>query len=198
MQRPSTFKQRTLAVTVLLALLWGVEAVDGLLGGSLNRYGVRPRELAGLWGIPLAPFLHGGWGHLAANSAPLFVLGWLVALRGLRNFIEVSVVIILLGGFGTWLIGKPHSVHIGASGLIFGYFGFLILRGLIDLNLTSILSSLIVGLFYGGLIWGVLPSHPGVSWESLRLEAWSFVELFSGGARHPASRLLRFGLCLHR
>jgi membrane associated rhomboid family serine protease len=160
----STFKQRVIVPGILLALLWGIEAVDWLLGGKLDQYGIRPRELGGLWGILFAPFLHGSWDHLAANSVTLLVLSWLVLLRGMREYLEVSIVIVLLGGFGTWLIGQPHTVHIGASGLIFGYFGFLILRGLLDLNWRSILSGLAVGLLYGGLIGGFLSSRPGVSW----------------------------------
>jgi len=153
-------------LSLSFGLLWAAELIDWLLPGQpLNAFGIRPRQLIGLLGIPLAPFLHDGWAHLIANSAPFLLLGWFVILRGTHEFIEVSVVIIILGGFGTWLIGKSDSVHIGASLLIFGYFGFLMLRGMIEFSLPSLLIAIIVGFLYGGLIWGVLPSQASVSWE---------------------------------
>ena len=111
MKRATLFTQRTSILAAFLALLWTIEAVDWLLGGTLDRYGVRPRQLGGLLGIPLAPFLHGGWAHLAANSVPLLVLGWFVLLRGVGEFLEVTVMIVLLGGLGIWLIGRPYSVR---------------------------------------------------------------------------------------
>jgi membrane associated rhomboid family serine protease len=112
------------------------------------------------------PFLHGSFAHLAANTLPLVTLGWLIMLREISDFFIVSAVTVLVSGFGVWLTGAPYSVHIGASGLIFGYFGFLLLRGYFERSFTSILVSLIVGFFYGSLIWGVLPSQPGVSWQA--------------------------------
>ncbi len=164
LKRRSTIPQRLTVLALILVLLWGIEAVDWLLGGRLDVYGVRPRELRGLGGILFMPFLHGNWEHLAANTTALLVLSWFVMLRGIKEFLEVSVVIVLLGGLGTWLIGTAHTVHIGASGLIFGYFGFLMVRGLIDFNPVSILSGLIVGILYGGMMWGLLPAQPGISW----------------------------------
>ncbi len=112
------------------------------------------------------PFLHGSFAHLAANTLPFVTFGWLIMLRETRDFFIVSALTILVSGFGVWLTGAPNSVHIGASGLIFGYFGFLLLRGYFERSFTSIAISLIVGFFYGGLIWGVLPSQPGVSWQA--------------------------------
>jgi membrane associated rhomboid family serine protease len=148
------------------ALLWAIEIVDVFLfRGRLNAYGIRPRSLQGLEGILLMPFLHGNFAHLAANTLPFLTLGWLIMLREISDFFIVSAVTILVSGVGVWLTGAPNSIHIGASGLVFGYFGFLLLRGYFERSFTAIFMSLIVGFLYGSLIWGVLPSQPGVSWQ---------------------------------
>ena len=149
-----------------VSLLWIIEIVDVFLfRGALNSYGVRPRSIQGLEGIIFMPFLHGSFAHLAANTLPFVTFGWLIMLRETRDFFIVSAVTVLVSGLGVWLTGAPNSVHIGASGLIFGYFGFLLLRGYFERSFTSIAISLIVGFFYGGLIWGVLPQQPGISWQ---------------------------------
>jgi membrane associated rhomboid family serine protease len=148
-----------------VAVMWILEIVDIVLGGALNSYGVRPHQLIGLRGIVFAPFLHGGLGHLIANTIPFLVLGWFVMLQETRDFFVVTGITMLVSGLGTWLVGSTNSVHIGASGIIFGYLGFLLLRGYFERNFPSILLSLIVGFLYGGTIWGVLPIQYGVSWQ---------------------------------
>jgi membrane associated rhomboid family serine protease len=148
-----------------VAVMWILEIVDIVLGGALNSYGVRPHQLIGLRGIVFAPFLHGGFGHLIANTIPFLVLGWFVMLQETRDFFVVTGITMLVSGLGTWLVGSTNSVHIGASGIIFGYLGFLLLRGYFERNFPSILLSLIVGFLYGGTIWGVLPIQYGVSWQ---------------------------------
>ena len=148
-----------------VAVMWIVEIVDIALGGALNAYGIRPHQLIGLRGILFAPFLHGGFGHLIANTIPFFTLGWFVMLQETSDFFIVTAITMLVSGLGTWLIGSTNSVHIGASGIIFGYLGFLLARGYFERNIPSILLSLIVGFLYGGAIWGVLPLQYGVSWE---------------------------------
>lgn len=148
-----------------VAVMWILEIVDIVLGGALNSYGVRPHQLIGLRGILFAPFLHGGLGHLIANTIPFLVLGWFVMLQETRDFFVVTGITMLVSGLGTWLVGSSNSVHIGASGIIFGYLGFLLLRGYFERNFPSILLSLIVGFLYGGTIWGVLPIQYGVSWQ---------------------------------
>jgi len=148
-----------------VAVMWILEIVDIVLGGALNSYGVRPHQLIGLRGIVFAPFLHGGLGHLIANTIPFLILGWFVMLQETRDFFVVTGITMLVSGLGTWLVGSSNSVHIGASGLIFGYLGFLLLRGYFERNFPSILLSLIVGFLYGGTIWGVLPIQYGVSWQ---------------------------------
>ena len=150
----------------LVTLLWALELADLLLfRGTLDGFGIWPRRVDWLWGILFAPFLHGGLGHLVANTSSLLFLGWLVLLRRLGNFLVVTVLAILTSGLGVWLFGRPNSVHIGASGLVFGYLGYLLLRGYFERRVTSIVLSVVVGLLYGGALSGVLPGVPGISWE---------------------------------
>lgn len=149
----------------LAATMWGVEIVDAFVfGGGLDGFGIHPRQVDGLAGIPLAPFLHGGFQHLAGNTLPFLLFGWLILLHGVRDFVVVTLLGILVAGLGTWLIGAP-GVHIGASGVVFGYFGFLLLRGWFRRSVGSILLSLLLGIAYGGLLFGVLPGQAGISWE---------------------------------
>jgi membrane associated rhomboid family serine protease len=161
------FKTRAQVLAGLIAVMWLLEIADLLLfQGALDADGIRPRTQAGLWGILSAPFLHGGFAHLLANSVPLLVLGWLVLLRGLRDFVWVTLVAVLLGGLGVWLFGGANTVHIGASGLVFGYLGYHLLRGYWERSLSAILIAVVAGLLYGSALWGILPTRQGVSWES--------------------------------
>ncbi len=155
-------------VTILggfVAFMWLIELVDILVfRQALNIYGILPRQIIGLRGIVFAPFLHGGLGHLIANSLPFLILGWFVMLQETSDFFVVTGITMLVSGIGVWLFGSP-GLHIGASGVIFGYLGFLLLRGYFERNIPSILLSLIVGVLYGSTIWGVLPLQQGISWE---------------------------------
>jgi membrane associated rhomboid family serine protease len=164
---PTTAKRSLLIIGSLLAVMWGVELLDRIGGRWLefDQFGIVPRQLSGLLGIPLAPFLHAGWSHLAANSLPFAILGLIVIGRGERTFWAVSAGIVVLGGFAVWLLGRGQTSHVGASGVIFGYFGYLVALGVIERSVVSILRALVVGLFYGSIIWGVFPNHRGVSWE---------------------------------
>jgi membrane associated rhomboid family serine protease len=149
----------------LVAAMWGLELIDLVIfQGALDGYGIFPRTIIGLRGILFAPFLHGGLPHLIANTVPFLTLGWFVMLQKTSDFFIVTAITMVVSGLGVWLIGSS-GVHIGASGLVFGYLGFLLLRGYFQRNIPSILLSLIVGFLYGGAIWGVLPTVPGVSWE---------------------------------
>lgn len=151
-----------------ILLLWTIEIVDQLIfGGALDSYGVHPRTISGLWGIIWAPFLHGGFRHLIANTGPILILGSIVMLsRPLKDFFYVSIVVVIIGGLGAWLIGPRLSVHLGASGLIFGYFGFLLLSAYFERSCRSIAIALVVLLLYSGIIWGVLPQGGGISWQT--------------------------------
>jgi len=148
-----------------VASLWAVFAVDSVLGGALLRFGVVPRTQDGLWGIVAAPFLHANLAHLTANTISLLVLGWLVMLRDPRHFGLVALCAMVGGGFAAWLLGAAGSVHVGASGVIFGFLGFLIFAGWYAQSFGSILLSVAVTVLWGGLVFGVLPGDAGISWQ---------------------------------
>ena len=150
----------------ILLFMWLLEVADQFIfGTNLDNLGIHPWHINGLRGILFAPFLHAGFGHLIANSIPFVVLGWLVMIKQIRDFVLVTFIVMLISGFGIWLLGSPRSIHLGASSLIFGYFGFLLLRGYFERSPQAIFFSVIVGLIYGGLLWGVLPGQPGISWQ---------------------------------
>ena len=149
-----------------LAVFWAVFVVNLLLGGSLLSLGIIPRTMIGLRGILFAPFLHASLSHIAANSIPFVALGWMVMLRDERHFIPVTLAGMLGSGLMAWLLGAPGSVHIGASGVIFGYLGFLMLTGWYTRSFGSILLSVIVTLVWGSLVFGMMPGSPGISWQA--------------------------------
>ncbi len=158
-------RRQLLILGGFVLLIWLVEVADWLIfKGSLDNLGVQPRTLVGLRGVLLMPFLHGGLGHLIANTIPFLVLGALIMLGGVSSFFTVSAIIILISGVGVWLLGGADSVHLGASGLVFGFFGFLVTRAYFERSPGSILLALIAIVFYGGIIWGILPLQTGVSW----------------------------------
>jgi len=148
----------------LTVILWGIEILNLLLDHQLCRYGIFPRTSQGLIGIPVSPFLHGSVAHLLLNTGPLIVLGGLILVNGRTPFIRSTVFIVLVGGMGLWLIGRP-AYHVGASALIFGYFGYLLARGILDRRLKSFFLALVAVALYGGLFWGMLPTVSYVSWE---------------------------------
>ena len=155
------------ALLSIVALWWVIEAIDlFVLGRWLDNWGILPRDLQGLIGIPLSPFLHGGFGHVAANSLSFLVFGFMVLKAEKRKFYLASLVIILIGGLGTWAIGR-NSIHIGASGLIYGYFGYIMMRGISERRILWILLAIVLGVLFGSsMIWGVLPSSDvSISWE---------------------------------
>ncbi len=158
-------KTQVLILLTLVAMLWGIEILDTFVfSHGLDTLGILPRNPIGLRGIIFAPFLHGSFAHLSANTIPFILLGWLIMAQNIADFAIVSVICIILGGLGTWLFANG-GVHIGASGVIFGYLGFLLTRYYFDRRLSSGLIALFVGCTYGSVLWGVLPSLPGISWE---------------------------------
>lgn len=160
-----SFKDHAVLLLGLLAVMWLLEVMDFLLPGvSLDQFGIRPRSHQGMMGILLSPFLHIGFGHLVSNSVPFLLLGGLVMTGGVRLFLLLSLWVILVGGSGVWLLGGSHTVHAGASLLIFGYLGFLLSRGIFERSGMWILASIGILLGYGGMLYGVLPGQPGISW----------------------------------
>ncbi len=149
----------------LLALAWALEIVDLFLFGLLDNFGIKPRNFSGIGGILAAPFLHGGFGHLISNTLPFLVLGGVVLMGGRRVFVSASMFIILVGGAALWMLGPAGTVHIGASLLIFGYLGFLIARGLFEKSIFWVLVGVVILVLYGGMLRGVFPTDPFVSWQ---------------------------------
>lgn len=151
---------------VFIALLYVVETIDVFaLNQHLNNWGVQPRHQDSLRNIPLMPFLHDGYGHLIGNTAPLLVLGGMTVLYGAGTFAATTLICTLTSGLGIWLLSSPNTMHIGASGLVFGYFGFLVARALFDHSLLSVLTAGAVLVAYGSLVFMLSPFQAEVSWE---------------------------------
>jgi membrane associated rhomboid family serine protease len=171
-----------------LGVMWAVEILDLLPFMQLDRFGIQPRSVHGLIGILCAPFLHAGFGHLIANSFPFVVLGGIVLLGGRKVFWSVTLSVMLGGGLGVWLFAGKLTNHIGASGLIFGYLGFLLARGWFEKSPAWILTSLSLLVIYGGLLFGLLPSRIGISWQSHLfgfLSGIAAARLLFSGKRNP-------------
>ncbi|HEX7261559.1 MAG TPA: rhomboid family intramembrane serine protease [Luteolibacter sp.] len=160
-----SFKEHALLLFGLLVVMWVIEVTDFVLPMvDLDQFGILPRTQRGLWGILLSPFLHVGFGHLVSNSVPFLLLGGLVMTGGRRRFLLLSLWVTILGGSGVWLLGDRRTVHLGASLVIFGYLGFLLSRGVVERSLGGVLLSLGLLFGYGGMLYGVLPGQPGISW----------------------------------
>jgi len=145
--------------------MWAVFLVDYALALGLARFGIQPRDLKGLLGIVLWPFLHGDRAHLVSNTVSFLALGAISALMTRRgDFLLLTLLITVYAGFGLWLLGR-EATHIGASGLVFGYFGYILARGIYDGRLSSVVIASLVMIGFGGMIWGVLPSDQPISWE---------------------------------
>lgn len=158
--------KRFAALAVFVALIWAIQGLNWLLAYDLNAtFGLIPRYITGLDGIVAMPFLHASFPHLISNTPPLIAMGLLLAATATRGLIAVNAVIVLLGGGLVWLFGGT-AIHVGASGLVFGWFGFLLARGVVDRSPVTLAASALVGIAYGSIIWGVLPGQPGVSWEA--------------------------------
>jgi membrane associated rhomboid family serine protease len=162
-----------LFMILVTAGLYVVEAFDIVSGHSLDReYGIEPLEVNGLDGVLFAPLLHGSWAHLIGNTVPFLVLGFLAMAGGIRQFVVVTATIWILGGLGVWLtgdIGAPpgyEPIHIGASGVIFGWLVFLLTRGFFARSALQILMAVGLFLVWGGILFGVLPGQPGISWQA--------------------------------
>jgi membrane associated rhomboid family serine protease len=148
-----------------VALLWALEAIDGTNGPIVREYGIQPRDVDEIMDIFPAAFLHFGWDHVMANTLPLLIFGFLAAVRGLGRFIGVVLLVIVVSGLGVWLTAPAGSNTAGASGLVFGLFGYLLVRGFVERDAFDITVGISVLLLYGSILWGVLPTTAGVSWQ---------------------------------
>lgn len=153
-------------ILLFVGLLYVVELLDQLSGSELTRVGgLEPRESDGLDGILFAPVLHGNWEHLLANTGPLLVFGFLLLLAGVGRALVVTAVVWFVGGAGVWLTGATGTIHVGASVLVFGWLIYLLLRGFFSGRPGQLALGFVLLLVYGGVLWGVLPGQPGVSWQ---------------------------------
>ncbi|MCW3014149.1 MAG: Rhomboid family protein [Solirubrobacterales bacterium] len=174
-------RQGVLLVLAMLALMWVVEIVDSLDSQRLDRFGIEPRQLDGLEGIVAAPFLHANFGHLIGNSVPFAVLGVVIALSGAIRVALVTAIVAVVGGLGTWLVAPSNTLHIGASGIVFGFAAYLISRGLFSRSWLHLGVGIVVGFIYGTTLAGGLIPQDGISWQG---------HLFGGIGGIVAARLL--------
>ena len=174
---------------LLLGAIWGVAVVNLVTGHALVQFGIVPRSVSGLVGIPLAPFLHFGLAHAFSNSLPLLILGGLLLVSNRTGFWQVTGAAIVGGGLLTWALARgAPNVHVGASGLLFAYFGYLVTRGIVERSIAAMSTTLIVVFLYGGMIWGVLPGRPFISFESHLFGFMTGVAVaWLGGRRAPES-----------
>jgi membrane associated rhomboid family serine protease len=143
--------------------MWGVWVVDLFWPGRIG-HGIVPRTAYGVSGIVMAPFLHGNLQHLISNTIPFVVLGAIILLRGARAFMAVFVVSALVAGLGTWLFAAPGTEHIGASGVVFGFLGYVLVRAIYDRRLSSFLIAVVVAVLYGAMIVSSILPASGISW----------------------------------
>ncbi|GAA3225512.1 rhomboid family intramembrane serine protease [Actinocorallia longicatena] len=152
-------------IGLLLAVMWGLEILDYAMDGRLDQYGLEARNVDDLPDLFTSPFLHFGFDHLIGNTVPFAVLGFIAAVRGVGKFVAMNLLVIILGGLGEWLISPPNTLTLGASGLVFGYFGYLVGRGIFERHLVDALLAVAVGVLYGGILYGVLPTDLPISWQ---------------------------------
>jgi membrane associated rhomboid family serine protease len=152
-------------VVGMVALMWVVEVVDSLANHKLDRLGIEPREVDGLTGVVAAPFLHDGFGHLLSNTVPFVVLGLVIAIGGAARVLAVTAIVALVGGLGTWLFAPANTLHIGASGIVFGYATYLFVRGFFNRSALELAVGVIVAAVWGGALLGGLLPREGISWQ---------------------------------
>ena len=163
---PNSWTGALIIMAFFTAVVWAVQVVNAADDYRLDRFGLRPREVDGLWGLVTMPFLHASYDHLLSNTLPLLAIGWIVLLSGLRVWLTVTGLVVVGGGLLTWLVA-PHSVIVGASGLVFGWLGYLLARAYFSRKLKWIVVAVLVLAFFGSLLFGLFPTlHSHVSWQA--------------------------------
>jgi membrane associated rhomboid family serine protease len=196
-------------LAAIIATMWVVEVINSLDSNGLDSDGIYPRNFGRIWGILTAPFLHVSFAHLISNTIPLVFMGLIIALRGALRVAAVTLIVIVIGGLGTWLIAPAVSINVGptvgASGVVFGYAAYLLTRGVFDRSLLELLTGAVVGLVWGAVLLASLIPQPHISWQGHLcgaiagvIAAWLLASrragrVASAGAnanllRHPANR----------
>ncbi len=150
----------------IVALMWLIEVINTLDANRLDTDGIIPRDVGQLWGILTAPFIHGSFQHLIDNTLPFVFMGLIIALRGAARLALVTAIVIVIGGIGTWLIAPAGTVTFGASGVVFGYATYLLVRGLFDRSALELATGVLVGVVWGGALLSSLVPHAGISWQA--------------------------------
>ena len=158
-------KEKFQPIIILVVVIWAVEIVNFFFGHGLTNWGILPRSITGLIGIPLAPFIHGGFWHTVSNTIPILILGGLTLVSSEKRFWSSTIGAIVLTGIPVWLFARS-SYHVGASGLVFAYFGILMGRAFLERSIMAVIVAGVTVILYGGMLWGVLPIRSFVSFES--------------------------------
>jgi membrane associated rhomboid family serine protease len=159
------FRDALIVMGVFLAVIWVLQVANWADGYRLDtEFGILPEHVSRLGDVFTAPFLHFSWQHIEGNSVPLFVLGVLAAYRSIARFLLVTLIVAVTSGMAVWLFQSSNELTVGASGIIFGYFGYVLLRGFIDRNLVDIGVGLVAGALYWTILEVAIPGTPGVSW----------------------------------
>jgi membrane associated rhomboid family serine protease len=165
---PQSWSGALILMCAVGAVLWIVQIVNAAGNYHLDdRFGVKPRQVDGLWGVVTMPFLHSSYNHLFSNTVPLILIGWVVMLSGLRTWATVTSIVVVGGGLLTWLAGPSHAVIVGASGMVFGWLGYLLARAYFSRKLKWIVVAVLVLIFFGTLLFGLFPTlNSDVSWQA--------------------------------
>lgn len=167
MSGPRGFGVGLRTALLYLLLIWAVFIVNAMLfQGNLLYYGIHPRETSTIWHIFTSPLLHANYTHLVGNSFTGAFFCFLVAYSGKRVFWEVTTIVTILGGLGVWFFGGVGTNHVGASGLIYGWLAYLIIRGIFNRSFSQFILGAFLAMTYSGLVWGIFPGTPGVSWQA--------------------------------
>ena len=159
------FRDALIVMGAFLAVIWVLQVVNWADGYRLDsEFGILPEHVSRLGEIFSAPFLHFSWNHIEGNSGPLFVFGFLAAYRGVVKFLGVTLVVAITSGLAVWLFQSNSELTVGASGLIFGYFGYVLTRGIVERNLIDALAAIVIGLSYAYILTVAIPGAHGVSW----------------------------------
>jgi membrane associated rhomboid family serine protease len=188
---PQSWGQALVWTLAATAVVWVVSIVDFARHHGLDRYGLRPRTVSGLWGVLTEPFLHRGFGHLLSDTLPLVLLGWVVMLSGLRSFLLVSGLVLVLGGLATWVVA-PGGLYVGASGLVFGWLGYLLARAYFARRVAWILAAVMVVVVFGGLLSALVPMSSGDAGDPWQGHLVSFLAgVLVAAVLHPRTGVRR-------